>query len=85
MSPDARRTDRNKRKVPWNIAIAFSAPKHDRRSGADVFLLGRAAGTGPFTYQWRFNGNDLAGGTGSTYSKIVVRRMTPELFGRRLE
>src|SRR5207253_2583875 len=34
--------------------------------GGNVTFSVAATGTGPLSYQWRFNGTDIAGGTGST-------------------
>jgi hypothetical protein len=35
--------------------------------GTDVILNVAAGGTGPFTYQWQLNGNNIPGATGSSY------------------
>jgi hypothetical protein len=33
-----------------------------------TFTISAVSGEGPFTYQWLFNGSDIAGATGSSYS-----------------
>ena len=36
--------------------------------GSNVTFTVQAAGNGPFTYQWRFNGNNIPGATGPSFS-----------------
>jgi uncharacterized lipoprotein YbaY len=36
-------------------------------AGDSAQFVVQATGSAPFTYQWRFNGNDIAGATGSSY------------------
>jgi len=48
----------------------IAAPVGDQLvdAGADVIFTVQASGTGPFTYQWKRNGLDLVGQTGSVLS-----------------
>jgi hypothetical protein len=46
--------------------IASATPRQIIGNGGGTVLNAEVTGTGPLTYQWRFNGVDIAGATGST-------------------
>jgi len=50
-------------------------------SGANVTLVVTANGRGPLSYQWRFNGRDIAGATNPS---LVLTSVTPEQSGEYL-
>ncbi len=41
--------------------------------GAEISFTTQVSGSGPYTYQWRFNGRDMAGATGSGLKLINVQ------------
>lgn len=57
----------------------IAPPEHQTvRSGTNVTFTVRAFGTGPFTYQWLFNGHPMAGATKST---LVLTNVGLEAVG----
>src|SRR5438874_5148826 len=44
--------------------------------GSNAVFTVVAAGTPPFTYQWRFNGNPISGATSSSFTSTKDRKST---------
>ncbi len=48
--------------------LTISPPGATICGGAQTFCAGVGSGTGPFSYQWQLNGQDIAGATGSCFN-----------------
>jgi RHS repeat-associated protein len=58
--------------VVWGVGIASQPQNTSAVQGTDASFSVVASGVAPFTYQWRFNGTNIVGATGSTCTRIVV-------------
>ena len=58
--------------IPWNLAIAAQPQSTNVVQGTNATFSVTPCGTGPFSYQWLFNGtNNLTNANGSSYTVIA--------------
>ncbi|MCI0746758.1 MAG: family 10 glycosylhydrolase [Verrucomicrobia subdivision 3 bacterium] len=58
--------------VPTPPTITMHPQSRTVRVGSNVTFTASATGTPPLTYQWQFNGSELAGATGPSFARVNV-------------
>lgn len=57
---------------PWNFWISAQPQSTNVVQGQDAPFSVTVCGTGPFGYQWLFNGASISGATASSYTRLAV-------------